>query len=190
MFGFIIGTACLLGLVGVVRRGRRRHWGHGYGHHGHGHGCGRGGGHWHGHRGHHGHHGHHGHDDWDGPRGGFRGGPLYWLFDHLETTPGQEKVIREAVEEMRDKARESKKEVRASGEDVARALRSELFDETLVGDMFARQDDQVRELQKAFAGALAKIHDALDDKQRARLADLLESGRRFSGFGGPYRSWV
>jgi Spy/CpxP family protein refolding chaperone len=172
MFGFIIGTASLIGLIAVLRRGRRRYWG--YGHHGHS--CGR--------------HGWHGHHEGRGPRGGFRGGPLYWLFDHLETTPGQEKAIREAVEQLRDTARGTKKELRASGEDVARALRSETFDEALVGDMFARQDDSVRELQKAFAGALAKIHDALDEKQRGRLAELLESGRGFAGFGGPYRSWV
>ncbi len=175
MIGFAIGLSCLIGLVFVLRRGRRAYWGH-HGHHHH-HGCG--------YRGHHHHHGRHG---W-GPRGDGRMGMLWHLFERLDTTPGQEKVIREAVEELRETARGMRREMRASGDDVSRAMRGESFDETVMGDMFARHDDRIRELQKAFVGAMAKIHDALDERQRARLADFLESGPRM-GFGGPYRGWV
>jgi alkanesulfonate monooxygenase SsuD/methylene tetrahydromethanopterin reductase-like flavin-dependent oxidoreductase (luciferase family) len=116
-------------------------------------------------------------------------GMLWHLFDRLDTTPGQEKVIREAVEELRDTARGMRREMRQSGDDVSRAMRGESFDETVMGDMFARHDDRIRELQKAFVGTLAKIHDALDERQRKRLADFLEAGPP-RGFGGPYRGWV
>jgi hypothetical protein len=114
---------------------------------------------------------------------------LYHLFERLDTTPGQEKVIREAVEEFRDTIVGSRKEVGLSRDDVSKAIRGESFDETVMGDMFARHDDRLRELQKAFVGAMARIHEALDDSQRKRLADLLLSGPRL-GFGGPYRGWL
>jgi len=66
MFGFIVGAACLFGLVRVLRHAR------------------------------HGHFGHH------GPFGRFRGGfgprmMLRGLFERLDTTPGQEKVIAAAI---------------------------------------------------------------------------------------------
>jgi hypothetical protein len=61
----------------------------------------------------------------------------------------------------------------------------------LFGELYARHDRAIEDLRKAFVGATAKIHDALDERQRARLADLIESGPRFGGGGfgrGFYRS--
>src|ERR1700678_438436 len=97
MLGFIVGTVCLIGLVKTLRWGRyhRGGGGCGYGHHGGG--WGRRG--WDG-RGYQGDH--------DGGWGGGWGGPsvlLRALFQRLETTPGQEKVIVAAYEEMRDATR-------------------------------------------------------------------------------------
>src|SRR5690242_15134806 len=92
MLGFLIGTVCLVALVKVVRHGRCGGWRYA-------HGCGYGGGYdsgcggWHD-RGH-----GHGHGRWGGgwSRGGFGPGfMLRGLFARLETTPGQEKVIRDA----------------------------------------------------------------------------------------------
>src|SRR5579884_3245710 len=110
MFGFLFGTACLVGLVKTLRGGHC--------HRGYGHGCGAGGGcgpqggcgarGWGGHHGHWG--GHWGGGHWGG--GHFGGGParfmLRGLFQRLETTPGQEKVILAAVDQVREKAREFK----------------------------------------------------------------------------------
>lgn len=162
MIGFLIGVACLIGLVKVLRHGRC--WGSGGGCHG-------------------GRHGHHG-------RGRGRGGFfMRGLFERLDTTPGQEKVIREAFEELRDGARGMKDEVRHTRDAVASALRAGIVDETQLGDLFARQDERLTELRKTFIGALAKVNDALDDDQRRKLADAIGSGRGF-GWGGPYRSWA
>lgn len=175
MLGFVIGTLCLIGLVKTLRWGRHR----GYGRHGYG-GCGGGWG-----RGYHG--------GWGGRRdhgydGGWGGGPsamLYGLFRRLDTTPGQEKVIMAAIDEVRAAAREARGEARATRQDVAGAMRAPTFDEVLFGEMFARHDGEVTNLRKALVGALAKVHDALDDKQRAQLADLIESGPGFFR-GGPW----
>ena len=81
-----------------------------------------------------------------------------------------------------------RREARASRSDVARLLRTESLDENILGEAFARHDERLREMQKAFADALGRVHQALDPEQRARLADFLENQER-GGYGGPYRSW-
>jgi Spy/CpxP family protein refolding chaperone len=182
MLGFVIGTLCLIGLVKTLRWGRH-HRAHGYGYGGCGssgfHGsCGDDGFAGHGPFG--GHHHHH---------GGFRGGwgpnaLLRGLFQTLDTTPGQEKVIVAAIDEVREAGQKARGEGRATRADVAKAMRSPGFDEVLFGEMFARHDSTMEEMRKAAMGAMAKIHDALDEKQRAKLADLIESGPGF--FRGPW----
>lgn len=182
MIGFIIGTLCLIGLIKVLRRGRGgcgRGWGGGWG------GRGRG---------------------WGGPpwaRGGRRGRGgwggdgafLYGLFDALEATPEQEKVIREAAEELRGGADGLRGELRASRSDVAAAVRSPSLDETRLGEVFARHDAALEKMRRAAIGAVGKVHAVLDDRQRERLAEILEHGpwsrgRRERRHDGPYRSWL
>ncbi len=170
MFGFILGTACLIGLFCVVKRGRR------FG----GHSCGRS----------------YGRDSWhDSGRGersgrwGFgRRAMMRWLFERLDTTPGQERVIRDAAEGFVDQVMGARREVAASRADVARAMKSESFDAEAMGEAFGKHDSVLSDLRKASVEALARIHEVLDDRQRARLAELIESGfaRRWQG---PYRSW-
>lgn len=178
MCGFLIGTACLIGLIVTLARGRG-----GCGPYGRG-GCGwRGGDGWGGRgswgegRGDHARHG------WSGRRWFLRG-----LFERLDTTPGQEKVIVAAIEELREAGEAFRGEIKRTRSDVAKAARSPSFDETVVGETFARHDEALEAMRKAAVGAMAKIHAVLDDKQREVLADIIESSRPFfGGFGGPYR---
>jgi hypothetical protein len=114
---------------------------------------------------------------------------MRWLFERLDTTPGQEKEIAAAVEELVGKARSLKDEGKTTRDDVAKLLRTESLDETVMGELFGRHDDRLREMQKAFADALGRIHQALEPQQREQLALLIES-ERGAGFGGPYRGWV
>jgi hypothetical protein len=58
-------------------------------------------------------------------------------------------------------------------------MRSPAVDEVLFGEMFARHDAALEALRKAGVGAIAKVHDALDERQRARLADMIEAGPGF-----------
>lgn len=166
MLGFLIGFASLIGLIAVLKAGRR--------------GCGRGwhGGGWHDH-----HHHHHRHERGSGH------GWLRFLFRKLDTTPGQEKEIRAAVEELIAKAKELRGEGRTTRNDVARLLRTDSLDETVLGELFSRHDDRLRELHKAFADSLGRVHQALEPAQRETLASLLESSHG-PGFGGPYRGWL
>jgi Spy/CpxP family protein refolding chaperone len=212
MLGFIIGTACLLGFIATARHGRRCGGG-GFGWHGGGCGsCGGGSCHggwggWHGPRGggpfgHGGPFAHGGPFGGGGPFGPFgpfaHGGPfgpggprafiLRGLFERLETTPGQEKAIVAALEELREAAREHHGELLRSRVEVARAMKSPGFDEALLGELFARHDATIEAMRKAFVGALAKVHEALDERQRGLLAELIESGPFAFGrsFGGPW----
>ena len=173
MLGFLFGTVCLVGLVAVLKRHRRRQR---YGYSGH---CGRGGG--------------RGfrresffEEDIDGYRGrgwseggddGFRGSfVMRQVLEHLDTTPGQEKVIREAWKELRDSARSLRGEADKTRGDLASAMRAGYFDETTMGELFARHDTAMDGLRKATVGSLAKVHEALDESQRRKLASLIENG--------------
>ncbi len=190
MFGFIIGTACLIGLVSTLRRGAC-HGGYGYRYQPRFAGCGSYdgscGGEWRG-------------QDADAERGGGGGGPFrshgrgHWnhgappmaffflrrVFQTLDTTPGQEKVIRPAVEEFVEVVKKQRGEMQKTREDIARAMRSPSFDETVMGELFARHDASLDAIRKAAIGTLAKTHEALDEEQRKRLADMIE---RAGGFG-------
>jgi Heavy-metal resistance len=192
MIGFLVGTACLLGLIGVVRGGRScggrdGRYGQGYG----GGSCGDSGGWGRGGRGRRGGRGGRG---WGGPPwarggegqdgGGF--GPTFLLralFQRLDTTPGQEKVIKAAVEDLQTKARAAKDEAKTARGEIAKAMRSESFDEVLIGGATAHLESTVDTMRKAGIDAFAKVHEVLDEKQRAILADFIESGPR-GLFGG------
>lgn len=187
MLGFIIGFGSLFGLMKVLRAGRGHHacgggrhaWG---GHHGWGH-----------HQGGWGAHGGWGEHREGGERWGGRGGPGFWLrglFERLDTTPGQEKVIKQAVEEVFASSAKLRGELDQTRKDLAGAMRSGSIDETVMGELFARHDEKLREVRQAWVGALAKVHEALDEGQRKQLADLLDAGfggRFGGGWGGPYR---
>jgi Spy/CpxP family protein refolding chaperone len=152
MFGFIIGTLSLIGLVKVIRHGRG--WGYG---------------------------------GWHGGGGGY-GGRGRWmlrrLFQRLDTTPGQEKVITEAFEELQEKGRAIREQFMNTRSTFAKAVRGEAFDTEAVNVAFETQSAKVEELRKAVLASLQKIHEALTPEQRSVAGDLLEYGPRYAMGGG------
>lgn len=205
MFGFIIGTICLVALIATIRRarwayGHHHGWGGGYGY---GRGCGGGGGWgggWHRHGG--GFGGppwaRHGWRDDEGPdfgqrdggrddrgwndrgfgggRGGRGGYVMRFLSERLDASPAQEKVIAQAIDEMREAFGKAKDGFKASRGDVAKAVRSDNFDVQHVGELFAKHDEAIDGVRKAFVSSMQKVHDALDERQRRILADIVEAG--------------
>ena len=159
MFGFFIGGASLVGLIWVLRGGRHGH------HHGH-------------------HHGRHHHR-----RGGFRGRWMNAIFERLDTSPGQEKAIRAALDEIMARGRELRDDTHALRRAAADTLKNPVFDASALDDGLARQTVAVAELQKALVAGLATLHETLDDDQRRRLADFAMRGPRHHRCGGSYRSW-
>ena len=140
----------------------------------------------------HGGYGHHGGDEdletgegrWGGWHGGGRGMVLRAVMNRIGARPDQEDTIRQAVREFEDSTSKLRGEGRKTREEIAQALCRPAFDEVAMGELFARHDGILEQLRRALVGTLAKTHEALDDKQRERLADLIAAGpRAFRGFG-------
>jgi Spy/CpxP family protein refolding chaperone len=107
-------------------------------------------------------------------RGGRFG--MYRVLEELDTSPGQEKAIRAAVQDLRGSLRELRPGLEEARRQVANALRGEPFD---TGTLEASLQGQTRELGKlssAIAVTLGKVHEALDPDQRRRLARWIELG--------------
>jgi len=176
MHHFICFALLTVGILAFIKH-RMRRYGYGYGYGG---GCGGG---------------HHGHWDDHGPS--FRGGGggrwrgfglravLRRLFERLDTTPGQEKVIVKAVDALRETMTHAKDELKGSRKDLADAFRNGLVDEASLADLFVRHDTVISETRRKAVESLGQIHEALDDKQRAELADLIENGPGFGRRRGP-----
>jgi Spy/CpxP family protein refolding chaperone len=145
MFGFFIGTACLVGFAALARRGRRHHF------YGHG-GC---------------HHGHRG-----------RGGRffIHRILGRLDTTPGQEKVIREAIADLKDEAWSLRSEIRGTRSELAQAIRAPELDKALIDRVFAKHDEVIEKLRASALRTAEQVHATLDERQRKQLADMIEAG--------------
>ena len=153
MLGFLFGTACLIGLIKVVK-------------------------------------GHHG-------RGGWRRAMLRRMFERLDTTPGQEKVILAAIDSLEQAFGKAREQVRASRGTVADSIRGEHFDAATVEAAFGKNSASLDELHKAVSDALRAVHEALRPEQRRGMADLLAYGPRagYHGCGGghscgPHGRWA
>jgi Spy/CpxP family protein refolding chaperone len=135
MFGFLIGTLSLIGLIKLSRFGR---YGHG------------------------------------------AGGPRRWmlrrLYQRLDTTPGQEKVIAEVLDDVERKGQAVREQFVTSRGGFARAMRGEHFDNAAVGEAFDAQQASLEELKKATREGMSRVHEALNPDQRKVLGDLLEHG--------------
>jgi hypothetical protein len=166
MFGFIFGAMCLAGMVFVLRRP------YAFGHYG---GWHRG---WHGG---HGRHGWRGDEEWGG-RGQGRGfgepgrarRMLRWVYERLGTSPAQETVLADAAEAVASAAQGFRSEWAQSRADLARALRSDVFDVDSLTSAFSRHDERIRALREVVTTQGARVHEVLDARQRATLADFLE----------------
>lgn len=111
-----------------------------------------------------------------GPRGMLR-----WIFHRLDTSPGQENAVVEAVEELRAALGEARGDLGAWRGEVAQLLRGERLDEDLLQALFDKRRGTVDAVRKAAARAGARIHQTLDDRQRKLLAELIERGPVWRG---------
>jgi hypothetical protein len=149
MFGIFFGILCLVAFVAVWRGRFRRgcYGGYGYGRH-----SGRGG---------------------RFMRGGYFG--LYRLFEELDTSPGQEKAIRSALDELRQSLAVLRPRLRETRQGVAAAFANEAFDAEAVERALDAPLQGASEGRGALVAAVAKIHEALDVDQRRRLARFVEA---------------
>ena len=177
MLGFFLGTIGVISLIHVIRRR------HGYGYCGRvpyaAGGCGPGFG-------------------YGGHGGRWRFAGRRWLlrslFERLETTPGQEKAIMAALQELRENRAAIFDEMKQTRADLGRVVAGGLVDDSSLEETFARHDRLLAQLRVAFVEALKKITEALDESQRKTLSDVLSRGGWFGGgprWSDPYRNmWV
>jgi Spy/CpxP family protein refolding chaperone len=173
MLGFILGAACV---IGVGRMLRRRAWHGRFGYGGHDGGC----------------QGHGGYGMRFRGVGPFRSGrwALRALFERLETTPGQERAILSALDELRENRKVVRDELKQTKGDLARAIEGGLIDDASLEESFARHDRLLAQLRVGFVEALKKMTEALDEPQRKQLAQWLEGGFFRRGWGGPDGVWA
>jgi uncharacterized membrane protein len=96
----------------------------------------------------------------------------------MDTSPGQEKVIADAADALRGTMRGWHDDTERMRSDVARSIRGETFDPTALEEAFARAEARLSTVRETLRGQAARVHEALDSRQRAELADLLASGWR------------
>ncbi|MDC0709375.1 periplasmic heavy metal sensor [Stigmatella sp. ncwal1] len=117
-------------------------------------------------------------------RWGWRG-RMRWLFQRLDTSPGQEKVFVQTVDEVSEAFGKLQGELSATRAAVARALRGEQFDAASLRELNERQDALIADMREVLRTSVARIHEALDPRQRRELADLIEHGGGMASH--PYR---
>lgn len=74
---------------------------------------------------------------------------------------------------------------RAMKEIFSTALSEDVFDEAAVRKAIGEQEDRIVGLRESLIAMLGRVHEALDEEQRAQLAAF--AARRTVPMGGPYR---
>jgi Spy/CpxP family protein refolding chaperone len=108
---------------------------------------------------------------------------MRWLFERLETTPGQERAIVDAVARARQEQATIREELRLTRADLARVVEGGLVDEAVLEETFARHDRLLARLRVAWVEMLKAVCESLDPRQRKEVAALLT---RRGFFGGPW----
>jgi Spy/CpxP family protein refolding chaperone len=121
-------------------------------------------------------------------RGLFRRGRLYRIFERLDTTPGQEKAIRTAYLAFAEDVRGAREELMKSRQELAQAIRGAELDEAAITTMFSVHDELLGRVRRSALDGVRAVHEILDERQRRRLAEILETRMSHHRRGGPYRS--
>jgi hypothetical protein len=104
---------------------------------------------------------------------------LRGLSYRIGATPGQEKVIGEAFENIRNTFSKIHEEKEKARKDFATAFQGEQFDHGPMKEAFTRHDGILEELQRTILVELSKVHEALNPEQRKQVSEMFEHG-----FGG------
>lgn len=108
---------------------------------------------------------------------------IHHLFRRLDTSPSQEKVIREAMDALRERAWSLRGEGQNVRQGLSRAVAGDAFDPSAVDAAFAVPTQKLPELRDALAASLARIHEVLTPGQRKELAAMIDAGPRALFFG-------
>jgi len=107
-----------------------------------------------------------------------RGWMLRRLVARLEATPEQERLLLAEVEAIRSALTGLREGFSTSRGELANALAGDALDSSALDALFERELARAGEVKRAAAEAFARVHAALDARQRRILADLVRSGPR------------
>ena len=85
------------------------------------------------------------------------------------------------LEELRSHRRAVREEAERTRGDLAQAVSSGLIDDQTLDETFARHDRLLAQARVSFVEAVKKVTEALDERQRKQLAEILQ---RRGWFGG------
>lgn len=159
MLGFMVGTVCLVGLVGLAKGGRRGCHPHHAGWR-HGDGWRRG-------------------EGYEGgpPRGRRSSGVARALGEVFKRRVGvdadQEDLVDHALSDLRDTLKELGGSLRDDRGRFVGAFAGETVDEAAIAAVWAAQDEAVARARREVVSSFKQIHAVLDPEQRARATDWL-----------------
>lgn len=174
MLGFMVGTVCLVGLVGLAKGGGRGCHPH---HAGWRHGDGwRHGGGW-----------RHGEGPEGGPpRGRRSSGVARALGEVFKRRVGvdadQEDLVDHALSDLRDSLKELGAALRDDRAALVGAFAGETVDEAALAAVWAGQDEALAKARREVVSSFKQIHAVLDAEQRTRATDWL-------GQADPFGRW-
>jgi Spy/CpxP family protein refolding chaperone len=102
--------------------------------------------------------------------------PLRFLAYKLELSEAQVAVFAAILDELKTERAQAAVDQRRRTSALAETLESATFDEQRVRAIGDDQRQSDEKIHAAVARALKKMHEALDDEQRKRLAYLLRTG--------------
>jgi Spy/CpxP family protein refolding chaperone len=100
----------------------------------------------------------------------------YWVFRKLDTSPGQEKVIRTAFSEARVTFSEFREQNRGAKKELAQLLEAERLDEQAVDAWLSGRQRALDGLRPKLIALGKQVHDVLDPEQRVKVARFVASG--------------
>lgn len=101
---------------------------------------------------------------------------FYRFFSRLGATPGQERVLRNAMLDLRDASREALAHTKEARPELASILAESSFDEERVRGWLAARKTELETLEDRFLASLKQVHDVLDDEQRRELSTFVKHG--------------
>jgi hypothetical protein len=102
------------------------------------------------------------------------------LFVALDTSPGQEKVLREVLAELEERFAVHRRAVRRGRQELARILGAAVLDDAAFAALQAEQATEFAATRDAVVAGLRRLHEALDERQRERLGRWMASGHGFA----------
>jgi Spy/CpxP family protein refolding chaperone len=101
---------------------------------------------------------------------------LRWLMRRLDASPAQERALRDLIHSAHDQLRDLRHGSRSLRQELGEVLRAERLDDARMAATEAKVGEKVREGADILRNTIVQMHEILDSRQRAQLADWISSG--------------